>query len=237
LRSVQRAVFILVFLLFPAVAPSAKDLSDYPLKVEILMNHYDRYRPRPVRDPYYWLYRVNGQGNVMDGSTVHAFDFKYENYRVIRFTAPNQTYPAKWKKPQRELEVLAPDIGHEGKYITCDMDTTVHEGVYAGRGSGIREVSQADYLALKARPGKAAASPGQEQPADVSNLSVTSNPPSADIEVDSELMGMTPSVLQLSVGEHTIALRKAGYKLWQRKMKIVAGDIKLNADLEPETPH
>ena len=237
MRSAKRAIFIFVFLLSPGLALSAKDLSDFPLKVEILMNHWDRYRPRPVRDPYYFLYKVNGLGNVMDGSTVHAFDFKYENYRVIRFTAPNQTYPAKWKKPQRELEVVAPDVGHEGKYITVDMDTTVREGVYVGRGSGIREVSQADYLALKSQPEPAAASPGQEQPADISSLSVTSNPPSADIEVDGELMGMTPSVLQLNVGEHTIALRKAGYKLWQRKMKVVAGDIKLNADLEPETPH
>jgi hypothetical protein len=26
-----------------------------------------------------------------------------------------------------------------------------------------------------------------------------------------------------------------GYKPWQRKMNVVGGDIKLNADLEPDT--
>jgi hypothetical protein len=235
LRSAKLEVLILASLLSPALALFAKDISDYPLRVEILMNHYDRYRPYPYRQPNYFMYRVNGQGNVMDGSTVHAFDFKYVNDHVVRFTAPNQTYPARWKKPQRELEVLAPDVGHEGKYMTCDMDTTVHAGVYVGRGGGITEISQDDYQARQAHPETTAASQGQEEPATTSNLSVTSNPASAEIEVDGELMGMTPSVLQLSVGEHTIALRKAGYKLWQRKMKVVAGEIKLNADLEPET--
>jgi hypothetical protein len=31
-------------------------------------------------------------------------------------------------------------------------------------------------------------------------------------------------------------LRKTGYKLWQRRMKVVTGEIKLNGDLEPENP-
>lgn len=44
------------------------------------------------------------------------------------------------------------------------------------------------------------------------------------------------SVLQLNVGEHTITLSKTGYKPWQRKMKVVTGEINLNADLEPENP-
>jgi hypothetical protein len=227
LRSVKRTVIIFVFLLSPTLAFSAKDPNAYPLKVEILVNHWDRYRPRPVRDPYFWIYRVNGQGNVMNGSAVQAFDFKYENDRVIRATSPDQTYLARWKKPQRQLEVLAPEIGHEGKYMSCTMDTTVREGVYVGRGSRINEISQDEYKARKSQP---------EPPATASNLSVTSNPADADIEVDGELMGMTPSELQLSIGEHTIVLRKTGYKPWQRKMKVVPGDIKLNADLEPETP-
>jgi hypothetical protein len=237
LKSATLNSLILSFLLSPAAALCAKDSSDYPLRVEILMNRWDRYRPFPVREPGNFVYRVKGQGNIMDGSSVHAFEFTYASDRVVRYTAPGQTYGARWKKPQRVLEVHAPIVGHEGKFVTCDMDTTVHEGVYVGRGSAITEISQADYRARKAQPETPAPTPSQEQPAAVSNISVTSNPAGADIEVDGEVMGMTPSVLQLSVGEHTVALHKAGFKVWQRKMKVGAGEIRLNADLEPNTPN
>jgi hypothetical protein len=229
---------LIVFFLFSsALALAAKDTKDYPLKVEILWNKWDRYRPRPRVEPETFFYRVNGQGNLMEGSTVHAIDFKYEDIIVARVTAVNQTYPARWKKPQRELEVQIPEIGHEGKYQTVSMVLTVREGVYAGRGSGVHEISQADYAARKAPPAAAAVSPAPEQAAATSKISVMSNPASAEIEVDGEFMGMTPSVLELSVGEHTIALHKAGYKLWQRKMKVVEGDVNMNADLEPATPN
>ncbi len=234
MRPAKQVPLILIFLLFPALATCSKDLSEYPLKVEILMNQWDRYRPRPARDPNWWLYRVNGHGNLIDGGSVHAFDFKYENSQVARHTLENQSYPARWKKAQRELEVLAPDVGHEGKYITFEMDTTVHEGVYVGRGAKMAEVSQQDYQTQKTNEQTAAGSnPGQ--PAATSSLSVTSTPAGADIEVDGQLVGMTPSVLQLGLGEHTIVLHKAGFKDWQRKMKLVAGEIKLDADLEPVT--
>ena len=236
MRSAKLGCLVVFFLLSPAVALFAKDPSDYPLKVEILWNHWDRYRPYPARDPYYFLYRVTGEGNLFEGASVHAIDFKYTDMQVIRSNARNQTYPARWKKPQHELEVLAPDIGHEGKYLTCDMNTSVRDGVYERKSSGVFEISQADYQARKAKAETAAASQAATSSAAVSKISVTSNPASAEIDVDGEFMGTTPSVLQLDVGEHTIALHKAGFKIWQRKMKVVAGEIKLSADLEPEAP-
>ena len=236
MKSAKLGFLVFFFLLSSAVAFSAKDPSDYPLKVEILSNHWDRYRPYPRRDPYNFLYRVTGVGNLMDGASVHAIDFKYTDMQVIRSNARNQTYPARWKKPQHELEVLAPDIGHEGKYLTCDMATSVREGVYERGRSGVTEISQADYQARKAKAVANAASQAATPSAAVSKISVTSNPASAEIDVDGEFMGTTPSVLQLDVGEHTIALHKAGFKIWQRKMKVVAGEIKLSADLEPEAP-
>jgi hypothetical protein len=237
LRSAKRLCLIIFVLLGSAVAVAAKDTKDYPLKVEILWNKWERYRPYPVREPETFFYRVDGQGNVMDGSMVHAIDFKYGDIIVARVTAVNQTYPARWKKPQRELEVQIPEIGHEGKYQTVSMDITVREGVYLGRGQGVHEVSQADYAARKAPPATNAATQAPEQAATLAKVSVTSNPASAEIEVDGEFTGMTPSVFELSVGEHTIALHKAGYKPWQRKMKVVEGDVNMNADLEPATPN
>jgi hypothetical protein len=218
------------------VAVTAKDAADYPLRVELLGNNWHSYRLYPYREPENFRYRVTGRGNVGDGPTLHAIEFTYDCAMHVPLTLPKETYLAKWKKPQLQLEVLVPVNGKEAKYATCEMQTTVHDGVYVKTGQGLNEISQDDYLARKPTPETAASPPRHEQSAPISKLSVTSNPDSAEIEVDGELMGTTPSVLDLSVGEHTVVLRKTGYKLWQRKMKVVTGEIKLNGDLEPENP-
>src|SRR3954465_11020406 len=63
-------------------------------------------------------------------------------------------------------------------------------------------------------------------------LDVSSTPAGADIEIDGAFAGSTPSSLDLSTGEHTVAVKKSGYKDWQRKIKITGGNINLAADLE-----
>jgi hypothetical protein len=64
-------------------------------------------------------------------------------------------------------------------------------------------------------------------------LSVTSLPDGADIEVDGSFVGNTPSDVQVADGEHTVAVKKAGYKDWERKLKVSSGSsVHLNAELE-----
>jgi hypothetical protein len=236
MRTGKLKFLIPILVLAPAVALTAKDAADYPLRVELLGNNWHSYRPYPYREPENFRYRVTGRGNVGDGPTLHAIEFTYDCAMHVRLTLPNQIYLAKWRKPQLQLEVLVPENGKEGKYQTCEMQTTVREGVYVRTGQGLIEISQDDYKARKPAPDTAAGPQGQEPSTAISKLSVTSHPDGAEIEVDGELMGTTPSVLDLSVGEHTIVLRKTGYKPWQRKMRVVTGEIKLNGDLEPENP-
>ena len=64
-------------------------------------------------------------------------------------------------------------------------------------------------------------------------LSIGSNPDGAEIEVDGAFMGNAPAVLELEPGDHTVTLRKAGYRLWQRKMRVSGGQARLNGALEP----
>jgi len=67
-------------------------------------------------------------------------------------------------------------------------------------------------------------------------LSVTSVPDGADIEVDGSFMGNTPSSIELVSGEHTVSVKKSGYKTWERKIKLTSGDIRLSAELEKDEP-
>ena len=78
-----------------------------------------------------------------------------------------------------------------------------------------------------------ATSPSVSSPATSGKLSVSSTPGGADIEVDGAFVGNTPSDVQVTDGDHTITVKKAGFKDWERKMKVSGGSsVHLNADLE-----
>jgi hypothetical protein len=66
-----------------------------------------------------------------------------------------------------------------------------------------------------------------------SKLQLESDPPGADIEVDGNFVGNTPSDVQVTEGEHTVSLKKTGFKDWERKLKVSSGSsVHLNAELE-----
>ena len=65
-----------------------------------------------------------------------------------------------------------------------------------------------------------------------SRLLIASTPDGADIEIDGSFVGNTPSMIEISRGEHQVIIKKSGYTPWTRKLKVTGGDIKLNAELE-----
>jgi hypothetical protein len=64
-------------------------------------------------------------------------------------------------------------------------------------------------------------------------LQIDSTPPGADIEVDGGFVGSTPSDVQVADGEHTVVVKKSGFKSWERKLKSSAGSsVHVGAELE-----
>jgi hypothetical protein len=64
-------------------------------------------------------------------------------------------------------------------------------------------------------------------------VALESNPAGADIEVDGKFVGSTPSEVQLTEGEHTISVKKTGYKDWERKLTVSSGSsVHLSAEME-----
>jgi hypothetical protein len=47
-------------------------------------------------------------------------------------------------------------------------------------------------------------------------------------------MGNTPSAIGLSPGDHTISVKKKGYKTWERKIKVSSGKVNVFAELEAD---
>jgi hypothetical protein len=67
-------------------------------------------------------------------------------------------------------------------------------------------------------------------------LQVESSPPGADIEIDGSFVGNTPSDVQVTEGDHTVTVKKAGFTNWERKIKVTSGSsIHLSAELEKTT--
>jgi hypothetical protein len=63
----------------------------------------------------------------------------------------------------------------------------------------------------------------------------TSAPGSAEVDVDGSYWGTTPTsdLTRLPAGAHTIVVKKIGYKTWERKLDLAAGDDRtVNAELE-----
>lgn len=96
---------------------------------------------------------------------------------------------------------------------------------------------------VKDWPSKAGRMPAPEQSAQTvadqqpvaaaaGRISVSSTPPSADIEVDGSFVGNTPSTIETTPGEHMVVVKKTGYKAWERKLKVTGGTVNIAAELE-----
>lgn len=66
-------------------------------------------------------------------------------------------------------------------------------------------------------------------------LDVSSTPAEAEVYVDDHLSGRTPSTLILMPGNHKIAVKKSGFVVWQKKMKLPSGPSNVNAELLPKS--
>jgi hypothetical protein len=65
-------------------------------------------------------------------------------------------------------------------------------------------------------------------------LEVSSTPVGADIEVNGDFVGSTPSAIHLQPGEYNVAVKKNGYTSWERKVKVTGGNVNLVAELQEQ---
>jgi PEGA domain len=85
-----------------------------------------------------------------------------------------------------------------------------------------------------AQPAPAAnPAPAAEAEVQACSVFVKSTPDGADITVDGNFVGNTPSNLKLPPGNHKIAVQKSGFKPWERTMTVMAGgSVTLDATLD-----
>ena len=120
-------------------------------------------------------------------------------------------YMGRWKDEQH-LEILSPDA------------------------KGVLKVRRYRILAAKQIAQPATPLPTGLTPCSVvrATLDIASVPPGAEITVDGEFRGSTPSSLELSEGDHAILIQERGFKKWERHARITGGKITVMAELEKE---
>jgi hypothetical protein len=68
--------------------------------------------------------------------------------------------------------------------------------------------------------------------AEKAKISVSSTPAGADIEIDGNFVGNTPSVVEVEAGKREVKVTKKGFAPWSRTLTVTGGTITLNAELE-----
>jgi hypothetical protein len=64
-------------------------------------------------------------------------------------------------------------------------------------------------------------------------VAIRSTPDGAEIYLDGQMIGSTPSSLELPAGTHELSVRLPGYQDWTRSMRVLSGsEINLDAKLE-----
>jgi PEGA domain len=67
--------------------------------------------------------------------------------------------------------------------------------------------------------------------ATASNLTINSTPIGADIYLDQNFVGNTPSTITVPPGKHSVAVRKPGFQDWVRDANFSGGTVTLNGEL------
>lgn len=104
-------------------APVNMQSPKYPLRVRILQEHWRQ---------THWTLRGFGRGNLM-GSPLQGFDFTYECSPPFMATPAGETYPARWKRKNTEIEILTGRIGHPNRFNKCTLLVSMHLFAYRHR--------------------------------------------------------------------------------------------------------
>jgi hypothetical protein len=118
-------------------------------------------------------------------------------------------------------------------------DITMPKGAeFTAYVNGDLKLDIAKFQSAAPRQELSAASHDQVVSPTSAKLLIDSSPAGADIEVDGNFVGSTPSEVQVAEGDHTIVVKKSGFKSWERKLKSSAGSsVHIGAELEKaDTP-
>jgi hypothetical protein len=123
-----------LLLVSPALAGS-RDPVEFPLRVHIFRaGEHSHYRHRMLE----WV-DGEGYGNLFAAGEPRGFEFSFFCYERFPASVGYETYMARWRKPNRDLEILFPAMGRPGAMHSCDLQVSMKDSVYIRRGGQLDE--------------------------------------------------------------------------------------------------
>ncbi len=143
MRRISITLVLCFLCLATALFAESKNPADYPLRLHIFGRD---------QTTFYWRRETeeakgDGRANLFANGDVHGVDFSYDCSDKLHPSFGYQTYPARWKKPGRELIVLLPKFGQTGAYWTCNLKTDVKDYAYTRHNGSMGSESSADFKA------------------------------------------------------------------------------------------
>ena len=138
----SRLFCLFVLMSSTALVAESKNPADYPLRIHLFGRNQTTFYHNRVEEEA----KGDGRANLFENGMAHAVDFSYECGEKVRASFGYETYPAKWKKPGRELVVLMPVFGKTNTYFTCDFKTDVKSFAYATSRDGRMSEEPADQF-------------------------------------------------------------------------------------------
>jgi hypothetical protein len=120
------ALAIIIVITAVICAAQSKKLVEYPLRVHIFRrNETTFYRMRVAEAA-----KGEGRANLFENSEARGMDFQFDCAERLQTSSGFETFPAKWKKPNQELEVLMPEFGKADKYDKCRFKVQMKDFAY-----------------------------------------------------------------------------------------------------------
>jgi len=107
------------------------DPADYPLRVHVLKNtsrsRHSRENKSFSDTPDY----LDGEGgaDLFEAGQPRGFQFRYSCEEPLKASERYSTYPARWRKREKTLEILVPQAGKPWNYETCDLQVEMMPGI------------------------------------------------------------------------------------------------------------
>lgn len=140
LGSVLLAALVLLSGSWRCAVAAGANIADYPLRVHVYQTRWQKHPGGEVEG--------EGRANLFEHGQPRAFDYTFRCSELFRASMGWETYPARWKTRDGELELLIPVAGKPGESHGCPLKVVMKkDAAYYKRNGQLNEEPAAVFKA------------------------------------------------------------------------------------------
>ncbi len=162
----------------PQALAGSPDAAKYPLRVYIFRFAVQPSHSREPKHPFDMPDYVSGMGqaDLFENGEPRGFQFNYSCTVEMRASGSYSTFPARWKKHEKTLEILLPRKGTSEDMESCDLQAEMMPGQVFFWKDGVVSVESSALLKSWMVKHKFDPESSDEQPDIAGSESAASNP-------------------------------------------------------------